>query len=47
MEVIQVDIDDEELKKFESKYGTLSNWQKIIMLSLVILAALYELDVTV
>jgi len=37
----------DELEEFESKYGTLSNWQKIIMLSLVILAALYELDVTV
>jgi len=47
MEGIPVDIDDDELEKFESKYGTLSNWQKIIMLSLVILAALYELDITV
>tara|TARA_R110002096_G_C14264729_1_gene695024 strand:+ start:389 stop:517 length:129 start_codon:yes stop_codon:yes gene_type:complete len=42
-----VDIDSEEIEEFEKKYGTLSNWQKIIMLSLVILAALYELDITV
>lgn len=47
MGVIQVDIDKEELEEFESKYGSLKGWQRIIIVSLMVLAALYELDVTV
>jgi len=42
-----VDINDDELEEFESKYGSLKGWQKIIMISLMVIIALWELDITV
>ena len=37
----------EDLDEFESKYGSLKGWQKIIMISLMVIIALWELDITV
>jgi hypothetical protein len=36
---------EEDLKEFESKYGSISTWQKIIVMSLIILAGIYEIQV--
>ena len=38
---------DEDIEEFEKKYGSLKGWQKIIMVSLMVIIALWELDVTV
>ena len=38
---------DQELEEFESKYGSLKGWQRIIIVSLMVIIALWELDVTV
>jgi len=38
---------DEELEKFESMYGSLKGWQRIIIVSLMVIIALWELDITV
>ncbi len=38
---------EEELEEFEKKYGSLKGWQKIIMVSLMVIIALWELDITV
>jgi hypothetical protein len=39
--------DIEEIEKFESKYGSLKGWQRIIIVSLMVIIALWELDITV
>lgn len=39
--------DKNELDEFEEKYGSLKGWQKIILVSLGVIIALWELDVTV
>ena len=44
MEGIPVDINTEEIEK---QIGPIKGWQKIIMLALVILAAMWELDISV
>jgi hypothetical protein len=36
---------DEEIEEFEKKYGTITSWQKIIMISLIILAGIYEIQI--
>jgi len=38
---------DEEIEEFEKKYGSLKGWQKIIMISLMVIIALWELDISV
>jgi|TARA_R110000823_G_scaffold235985_1_gene361798 hypothetical protein len=38
---------EDEIKEIEKQIGPIKGWQKIIMLALVILAAMWELDVTV
>ena len=38
---------DEELEEFENKYGSLKGWQRIIIVSLMVIVALWELDVAV
>jgi hypothetical protein len=38
---------NEEIEEFEKKYGSLKSWQKIIMVSLMVIIALWELDITV
>lgn len=38
---------DEEIEEFEKKYGSLKSWQKIIMVSLMVIIALWELDISV
>jgi len=38
---------DDDLEEFEEKYGSLKVWQKIIMASLLVIIALWELDITV
>jgi len=37
----------EDLDEFESKYGSLKGWQRIIIVSLMVIIALWELDITV
>jgi len=37
----------DELDQFEEKYGSLKGWQKIIFVSLAVIIALWELDITV
>jgi hypothetical protein len=37
----------DDIEEFESKYGSLKIWQKIIMASLLVIIALWELDITV
>jgi len=37
----------DDLEDIEKQIGPISGWQKIIMLALLILAAMYELDVSV
>jgi len=38
---------NDDLEEIEKQIGSIKGWQKIIMLALVILAAMWELDVTV
>ena len=38
---------NEEIEEIEKQIGPIKGWQKIIMLALVILAAMWELDVSV
>lgn len=37
---------NEELEAIEKQIGPIKGWQKIIMLALLILAGMYELDIT-
>jgi len=37
----------DDLEEIEKQIGPIKGWQKIIMLALVILAAMWELDVSV
>jgi len=37
----------EDIEEFESKYGSLKVWQRIIIVSLMVIIALWELDVSV
>tara|TARA_R110002072_G_scaffold17063_1_gene65510 strand:- start:62 stop:181 length:120 start_codon:yes stop_codon:yes gene_type:complete len=38
---------NKDLEEIEKQIGPIKGWQKIIMLALVILAAMWELDVSV
>jgi hypothetical protein len=38
---------EEDLEKLESKYGSLKVWQKIIIASLILIGALWEVDINV
>ena len=38
---------NEEIEEIEKQIGPIKGWQKIIMMALVILAAMWELDVSV
>ena len=38
---------NEDIEEIEKQIGPIKGWQKIIMLALVILATMWELDVTV
>lgn len=35
----------EDIEEIEKSIGSISGWQKIIMLSLLIIAALWEIDI--
>ncbi len=37
----------DELEEIEKQIGPIKGWQKIIMLALLILAAMWELDISV
>lgn len=37
----------EDIEEIEKKYGSISTWQKIILLSLGIIVAMWELDIVV
>jgi len=37
----------EDIEEIEKKYGSISGWQKIILLALVVLAGLYEINIGV
>jgi len=40
-------MDQDEIEDIEKSIGPISGWQKIIMLSLIILAGLYEIKINV
>tara|TARA_R100000963_G_C4586373_1_gene65291 strand:- start:45 stop:179 length:135 start_codon:yes stop_codon:yes gene_type:complete len=37
----------EDIEEIEKQIGPIKNWQKIIMLSLMIIIAMWELDISV